>query len=61
MCCVITDGGGAVIVAREDLATDVARPAIRILGAGEHTVHRDVRQQGSIYDHGRETCSERRV
>jgi len=42
MCCVITDGGGAVIVAREDLATDVARPAIRILGAGEHTVHRDV-------------------
>lgn len=41
MCCVITDGGGAVLLADESVARDAKRPAIRILGAGEQLVHRD--------------------
>jgi len=35
-CCVISDGGGAVIVAREDIARSLARPLVRIAGGGEH-------------------------
>ncbi|TWG88612.1 acetyl-CoA C-acetyltransferase [Cupriavidus gilardii J11] len=35
-CCVVSDGGGALVVARPEIATALARPRIKILGAGEH-------------------------
>ena len=34
-CCVVSDGGGAVIVARPEVAKSLKRPKVRILGAGE--------------------------
>jgi acetyl-CoA C-acetyltransferase len=34
-CCVISDGGGAVIVAHPDVAKSLKRPKVAILGAGE--------------------------
>lgn len=34
-CCVITDGGGAVIVARADIARTLKRPLVKIKGTGE--------------------------
>ena len=34
-CCVVTDGGGAVIVTRPEIAKTLKRPAVRVLGAGE--------------------------
>jgi acetyl-CoA C-acetyltransferase len=34
-CCVVTDGGGAVIVARPEIAATLRRPAVRIRGSGE--------------------------
>jgi len=34
-CCVVSDGGGAVIVARPEIARSLKRPRVRILGAGE--------------------------
>lgn len=34
-CCVVSDGGGAVIVARPDIAKKLNRPLVNILGAGE--------------------------
>ena len=34
-CCVVSDGGGALIVARPDIARSLQRPAIQIRGAGE--------------------------
>jgi acetyl-CoA C-acetyltransferase len=37
-CCVITDGGGALIVTNEAIARSLRRPLIRIAGTGE-TVH----------------------
>jgi acetyl-CoA acetyltransferase len=40
MCCVITDGGGAVVLAEQRIASDTPDP-IRILGAGESVAHRD--------------------
>lgn len=35
-CCVVSDGGGALIVARPEIAAKLKRPRIKILGAGEH-------------------------
>ncbi|MCR9139947.1 MAG: thiolase domain-containing protein [Alphaproteobacteria bacterium] len=34
-CCVMTDGGGAVIVAREEIARSLGRPVVRVRGVGE--------------------------
>ncbi len=34
-CCVVSDGGGAVIVARPEVAKSLKRPKVRILGAAE--------------------------
>jgi acetyl-CoA C-acetyltransferase len=34
-CCVVSDGGGAVIVARPEIARRLHRPVVRLLGAGE--------------------------
>ncbi len=34
-CCVMSDGGGAVIVARPEIAAQLGRPAVKVLGAGE--------------------------
>ena len=34
-CCVVTDGGGAVIVARQEVAKSLNRPVIQVRGVGE--------------------------
>jgi acetyl-CoA C-acetyltransferase len=34
-CCVVTDGGGALIVTSADVARELSRPKVRLLGAGE--------------------------
>jgi acetyl-CoA C-acetyltransferase len=34
-CCVISDGGGAIVVVKPEVARRLARPRVRILGAGE--------------------------
>jgi acetyl-CoA C-acetyltransferase len=34
-CCVVTDGGGAVIVTSPDVAKRLKRPKVKIIGAGE--------------------------
>jgi len=34
-CCVVSDGGGALIVARPEIARQLKRPLVKILGAGE--------------------------
>jgi len=34
-CCVVSDGGGALIVARPEIARALKRPAVQIRGAGE--------------------------
>ncbi len=41
-CCIITDGGGAVVLTSTERARDLARPPVRVLGCGEA-----VRHQGS--------------
>jgi acetyl-CoA C-acetyltransferase len=34
-CCVISDGGGALIVTRPEIARSLKRPLVRVIGAGE--------------------------
>jgi acetyl-CoA C-acetyltransferase len=34
-CCVISDGGGALIVTKPEIAKELKRPRVKILGAGE--------------------------
>jgi len=38
-CCVVSDGGGAVIVARPEIAKSLARPRVKIIGTGEAPKH----------------------
>ena len=38
-CCVVSDGGGAVIVARPEIAKSLKRPKVKIIGAGEALKH----------------------
>lgn len=38
-CCIRSDGGGAVVLAAEDRARDLAKPPVWILGAGEAVSH----------------------
>jgi acetyl-CoA C-acetyltransferase len=40
-CCVITDGGGALVVVHPDLAKDLPRQCVKVLGAGDATKHVD--------------------
>jgi len=34
-CCVITDGGGAIVVVKPEIARRLKRPLVKVLGAGE--------------------------
>ena len=38
-CCVVSDGGGALIVARREIARDLTRPLVRIRGGGHAIKH----------------------
>ena len=38
-CCVISDGGGAIIVASPEVAKSLKRPLVKIIGAGEAPKH----------------------
>src|SRR5262245_62080209 len=38
-CCVITDGGGAIVVTRPEIARGLQRPLVAVLGGGEAVKH----------------------
>jgi acetyl-CoA C-acetyltransferase len=40
-CCVVTDGGGALVVVRPEIARDLGRRSARLLGHGEALKHSD--------------------
>ena len=40
-CCVMTDGGGAVVVVRPEIARALARPRVRLAGSGQAIQHPD--------------------
>ena len=53
-CCVITDGGGAVVVVSPEVAKRLARPRVKIRGAGEAPKHQmggkvDLTYSGAVW------------
>ena len=53
-CCVISDGGGAIIVASPEVARGLKRPKVKILGAGEAPKHQmagrvDLTYSGAVW------------
>src|SRR2546422_5065470 len=53
-CCVITDGGGAIVVTRPEVAKSLKRPLVRVLGAGEAVKHQmggkiDLTYSGAVW------------
>src|SRR2546427_11964925 len=53
-CCVITDGGGAIVVAKPEVAKSLKRPLVKVLGAGEAPKHQmggkiDLTYSGAVW------------
>ncbi len=48
-CCVITDGGGAVVVAAPDVARSCKLPPVWVLGVGESVAHQGAGQRDLVY------------
>lgn len=40
-CCVMTDGGGAIVIAREEIARTLGKPLVRVRGSGSAIGHRN--------------------
>lgn len=40
-CCVMTDGGGALVVVRSEIARELRRPRVKVIGTGEAVQHPD--------------------
>ncbi len=51
-CCLVTDGGGAVVVTSLERARDLAKPAVRLLGYGECTDHTNMSTLDDVLDVG---------
>lgn len=47
-CCLVTDGGGAIVVTTRDRARDAAKRPIRVLGAGESHTHWSIAQMPDL-------------
>ncbi len=47
-CCLVTDGGGAVIVTGVERARELAKPPVYLLGAGEAHWHRNISQMPDL-------------
>lgn len=64
-CCVITDGGGALVVVGPEIAKELKRPKVRIRGCGEAAKHQmggkiDLTYSGAAWS-GAEAFAEARV
>ncbi len=47
-CCLVTDGGGAVLVTSSERARDLRKPPVYLLGAGEAHWHRNISQMPDL-------------
>lgn len=56
-CCLVTDGGGAIVLAPLDRARDLAQPPIRVMGSGVHSSHRGVSQMPDLTSTGARSSS----
>jgi acetyl-CoA acetyltransferase len=47
-CCLVTDGGGAVVMTRRDRATSFPKPPVFVLGCAGATTHRQIAEMPSL-------------
>ena len=47
-CCLVTDGGGAVVITSAERARDLAKEPVYLLGAAEAQWHRDISQMDDL-------------
>lgn len=47
-CCLVTDGGGVVILTNKDRAKDAAKKPVRVIGAGESQTHWHITQMPDL-------------
>ena len=47
-CCLVTDGGGALVVTNGARARDAAKPAVRVIGVGESHMHWHISQMSDL-------------
>jgi acetyl-CoA C-acetyltransferase len=52
-CCVMTDGGGAIVLVRPEIAKSLRRPLVKLLGAGEAVKHPDGGNVDLVWSAGR--------
>jgi len=52
-CCVVTDGGGAVVITRPEIAKTLKRPLVRVAGASEYVKHNAAGKVDLTYSAGR--------
>jgi acetyl-CoA acetyltransferase len=55
-CCLITDGGGAVIVTTEERARDLRQPPVHVLGAAGTETHWNISQMPDFTTTGAAVC-----
>src|SRR3546814_6484835 len=51
-CCLISDGGAAIIVSARDAARDLRQPPVLLLGAGQQHTHEHIVASGSLTEFG---------
>ena len=54
-CCVMSDGGGAIVLSRPEIAKSLKRPLVRLRGAGEAVKHNSGGRVDLTYSAGRES------
>jgi acetyl-CoA C-acetyltransferase len=54
-CCVISDGGGAIVMVAPEIAKSLKRPQVRIIGAGEAIKHVNAGQVDLTYSGARQS------
>ena len=56
-CCVVSDGGGAVILTTEERARDLPQPAVRVLGAAGGQTHWNISQMDDFTRSAAQKCA----
>lgn len=51
-CCLVTDGGSAIVLTRTERARDLARPLVPVLGSGIGITHRQIACMPSLVETG---------
>ncbi len=58
-CCLVTDGGGAIVLTSLERARDLAKAPVAVLGYGELTTHQSMTADRDLLGPGRRRAARR--